>query len=451
MVGETPVSYSWDAAGNPLGAAQGSAALSYAYDGAGRLSSVTLPNGVVAAYSYDSDSRIAAIAYSNGSGPLGNLTYTYDANGRVVSKGGSLASVVMPQTVTGNTFNAANEMTAFNGQPLTYDGNGDLLSDGTNSYTWDARNDLASLAGPVPAGFTYDSFGRRVSLTVNGGTTQYLYENGGTLAQEMSPAGVHLLSGLGVSRADLGGATTFVTDDDSTIALADNTGAIQTQYSYGPLGNVSITGTASTNPYQFRDMQNDGTGLYFGSAGYYNAAFGLNLGLGTVSAAAAGGNGFANFSAPSSVNATDSGNGSCKCSAKLLYHPVDYPPVIFRKFNHSFWWVDDGSGHGGDTISGEPVPNFYNGTLNAIIGQGSSNGYDNVAKSTLWDSWGPDPQYCDQVHCLMGAADSWPNGMITYLLLGPNSNTFARHLGDQGNFHSPKGAPPWTPGWNMPI
>ena len=118
VVGETPVSYSWDAAGNPLGAAQGSAALSYAYDGAGRLSSVTLPNGVVAAYSYDSDSRISAIAYSNGSGPLGNLTYTYDANGRVVSKGGSLASVAMPQSVSGNTFNAANEMTACNGATL---------------------------------------------------------------------------------------------------------------------------------------------------------------------------------------------------------------------------------------------------------------------------------------------------------------------------------------------
>jgi hypothetical protein len=47
---------------------------------------VTVPNGVVVAYTYDSDSRIAEIAYSDGSGPLGNLTYSYDADGRVVTR-----------------------------------------------------------------------------------------------------------------------------------------------------------------------------------------------------------------------------------------------------------------------------------------------------------------------------------------------------------------------------
>ena len=33
--------------------------------------------------------------------------------------------------MTGNTFNAANEMTAFNGTPQTYDPNGNLANDGT--------------------------------------------------------------------------------------------------------------------------------------------------------------------------------------------------------------------------------------------------------------------------------------------------------------------------------
>jgi YD repeat-containing protein len=90
VVGETPVNYSWDAAGNPLCAVQGSATLSYAYDSAGRLSSMTLPNGVVETFGYDSDSRIAAITYSNGTGPLGNLTYSYDADGRTVGRAGRI-------------------------------------------------------------------------------------------------------------------------------------------------------------------------------------------------------------------------------------------------------------------------------------------------------------------------------------------------------------------------
>lgn len=36
---------------------------------------------------------------------------------------------------------ADNEMTAFGGQTLAYDAAGNLTSDASNTYTWDARND----------------------------------------------------------------------------------------------------------------------------------------------------------------------------------------------------------------------------------------------------------------------------------------------------------------------
>jgi hypothetical protein len=42
--------------------------------------------------------------------------------------------------VSGNTFNAANQMTAFGAQALTYGANGNLTADGTNTHTWNARN-----------------------------------------------------------------------------------------------------------------------------------------------------------------------------------------------------------------------------------------------------------------------------------------------------------------------
>ena len=63
--------------------------------------------------------------------------------------------------MTGNTFNAANEMTAFNGTPQTYDANGNLTNDGTSTYNWDARNHLTAIAGPNAASFAYDANGRR--------------------------------------------------------------------------------------------------------------------------------------------------------------------------------------------------------------------------------------------------------------------------------------------------
>ena len=67
-------------------------------------------------------------------------------------------------------------MTAFSGATLSYDANGNLTSDGTNIYTWDARNHLTAVNGAATANFTYDAFGRRASKTIAGTSTQFLYD-----------------------------------------------------------------------------------------------------------------------------------------------------------------------------------------------------------------------------------------------------------------------------------
>ena len=90
-------------------------------------------------------------------------------------------------------------MTAFGGQTLTYDANGNLTNDGTNTYTWDARNHLSAISGGITASFQYDPFGRRALKTVNSVTTQFLYD-GPNPVQELdgsSPANVtaNLLTG----------------------------------------------------------------------------------------------------------------------------------------------------------------------------------------------------------------------------------------------------------------
>jgi YD repeat-containing protein len=429
VVGETPVSYTWDNAGNPLSASQGGSSLAYAYDSAGRLSSMTLPNGVLETYNYDSDSRIAAITYSNASGPLGNLTYSYDPMGRVLTKGGSFASIVMPQSVSGNTFNAANEMTAFNGTPLAYDGNGNLLGDGTNSYAWDARNQLASLAGLASASFAYDALGQRVGQTITSAATQYLYDlaNAAMPLQEFSSTGAPLLSGLGTSRADLSGTMTLLPDaQGDTIALTDATGAIQTQYSYGPFGAVSMTGAASTNPYQFQGMQNDATGMYYGAGVYYSPTFGTGVGGGLARAPASGSTSFATLSAPSSPAATPSGNGSCdKCDAKLEYGSV--ARLGFPNDFHAYWWVEDGEGS--VTFSGEPENDkgAY-GHLGLRTGVDPADG--NFNKD---EHYGPNSNCCNNDRKLRRAAARFPTYLM-YNPTGPNSNSTARYLGDLGEF-----------------
>ena len=60
-------------------------------------------------------------------------------------------------------------MPGFNGTTLSgacpersrRDGNGNLTGDGTDTYTWDARNHLTAISGGPTASFVYDAFGRR--------------------------------------------------------------------------------------------------------------------------------------------------------------------------------------------------------------------------------------------------------------------------------------------------
>jgi RHS repeat-associated protein len=49
----------------------------------------------------------------------------------------------------------------------------------------------------------------------------------------------------------------------TTLILTDAAGAVQTTYTYTPSGETTVTGTASTNPFQY-------TGLYYYRARYYN-------------------------------------------------------------------------------------------------------------------------------------------------------------------------------------
>src|SRR4030043_800737 len=68
------------------------------------------------------------------------------------------------------------------------------------------------------------------------------------------------------------GALRFYQTDalGSVIALTDETGAVRTKYSYDPFGNVTISGEASDNPFQYTSRENDGTGLYYYRARYYS-------------------------------------------------------------------------------------------------------------------------------------------------------------------------------------
>ena len=275
--GQSAVSYAFDNDSRLTSITQGGAGVAFGYDADSRRSSLALPNGNTATYNYDAASQLLGIVYQGGALGVANLAYSYDLDGRRMAISGSLANETLPAAVSSAVYNADNQLTQWGSTAMSYDLNGNTLSDGMNTYTWDARNRLAS-ANSNAATFSYDPLGRRVSKTLLSATTNFLYD-GANPVQEQNGSGVtaNLLTG-GIDerfqRTDSTGAYSYLTDAlGSTMALTGSSGAQQTTYTYSPYGSLSITGS-TTNSYDYTGRESDGLGLHYYRARYYNPATG---------------------------------------------------------------------------------------------------------------------------------------------------------------------------------
>ncbi|KJK00268.1 hypothetical protein UB44_10620 [Burkholderiaceae bacterium 26] len=288
VAGQPTVSYTWDVANRltqiqqAAGSTNGNTpqTISFSYDAANRRASTTYANGIVASYSYDKIGHLIGITYNKADGTLiGDLSYTYDAAGQRTGVGGSLAQVNSGTAVSGTQFNANNQVTNWNGQSLMYDANGNLTSDGANTYTWDERNQLRSIGGAVTASFQYDALGRRIKKTIGSNSTGYLYD-GANFVQEQSGGTVtaNLVTGPGMDKPYLressAGSHSLLPDALGSILMATDTAqAIVTSYSYDAYGATMQTGT-NDNSQQYTGRENDGTGLYYYRARYYSPQLG---------------------------------------------------------------------------------------------------------------------------------------------------------------------------------
>src|SRR6266567_6422223 len=189
------------------------------------------------------------------------------------SMGGSFARTGLPLAVGQTAYNANNQLTQWGTANLFYDLNGNMTSSGSDGYTWDARNRLVStLSG---ASFQYDAFRRRTTKMIGGTTTSFLYDGANAVQEVIGGTNTaNSLSG-GVDevfqRTDSAGARSFLGDAlGSTLALADSTGALQTQYTFEPFGNTTQSGSSTTNSFAYTGRELDAGNLYFYRARYFN-------------------------------------------------------------------------------------------------------------------------------------------------------------------------------------
>jgi RHS repeat-associated protein len=170
---------------------------------------------------------------------------------------------------------------------MTYDFNGNLRTlkeaGQTTTYTWDVRDRLIGIAGSgLTASFGYDASDRRTSKTLGGFATTHHYDILDIVLEIAGGSTVNYLRGLGIdehlARIEDGSSICYAPDAlGSTMALTDGASAVTTEYSYEPFGRTTPTGPASQNAFQFTGRENDGAGLYFYRARYYNSQLGRFL------------------------------------------------------------------------------------------------------------------------------------------------------------------------------
>jgi len=201
------VTWAYDAAGRRIGEATNGRALAFSYDANGNPSGVTWPDAITVPMAYDAANRFASAGTSatamvtagydtlsrvNALTRQGgaNMAIGYDDADRMASlahrftnsannqswafaytPGGRLASEAgtnsawdwAPATASGviTTANGLNQNATVGSASWVYDVNGNLTSDGTRAFTYDAENRLLSVSATgVSLALAYDPTGR---------------------------------------------------------------------------------------------------------------------------------------------------------------------------------------------------------------------------------------------------------------------------------------------------
>jgi RHS repeat-associated protein len=278
--GKPAIRHLYDADGDLQEVQQGGTAItSVSRDAVGRPERVGTPatTGVSQTYGWTDASEIKSITYKVNTTTLGDLGYSYDASGLPIATTGTYSRQQLPDAFGPATYDAANRLDTIGDTAITYDQDGNLTSDGTTTSTWNDRDQLSGLSRDgLTASFGYSSDGRRLSRTVNGKTTTFLYD-GTNPVQEMVAGAVTatvLSSGVdGYLTRDVNGTVKRYQTDaiGSVIGLVDAAGA-GASYAYQPFGGTTVTGDDGGNAYRFTGREDDATGLYFYRQRYYSPA-----------------------------------------------------------------------------------------------------------------------------------------------------------------------------------
>jgi len=256
--------------GNQAGASPTTDRTAFTYDPYGDILTITDPGGHTWSITYDADHNPVSAADSAGR----TATVRYDLAGRPVAAtfadgttrtvtldgvGNTIAQTDPSGNATTYTFDALNRPTSRTdplGHTFTLEhdqaGNVTASTDATGRstrYTYDAANQLTAISYDDPAtqavSFTYDTDGRRATMTDGTGTTTYRYDQQSRITSVTDGVG-HTVTSTFNSRGDLtrlgypSGLQVEHTYDPSGRLTAVADGAEHTNtFTYDPDGNLA--------------------------------------------------------------------------------------------------------------------------------------------------------------------------------------------------------------------
>ena len=250
-----------------------------AYDAASRRAADTFPNGVTTAYGYNADGRRNSITY----GTLGSIQLTLDAVGKITSADRNLPiAPTLHDDAKQFSYNAGGQLAS-----AAYDALGRVTSQDTRSYTWNLASQLVGFADPTnSAKITYDGIGEMNSTTATGAPLSYVFnyamkypalsivrQDGNDLRYFVYLPDGELLYSIEAAS----GARRFYHFDEmgNTAFLSDNSGAVTDSYGITPYGEVADHIGTSDNPFTWQGQYGaiqEGNGLYFLRSRHYDAS-----------------------------------------------------------------------------------------------------------------------------------------------------------------------------------
>jgi RHS repeat-associated protein len=246
--------------------------------------------GIASYIGYDAAQRPSTLAISAYTPAATDVAFAFGRN-----PAGQLASLTRDNDAyawTGHyaanrayTTNGLNQYSAAGNASFGYDLNGNLTSDGANTYAYDVENRLVSASGAHNAALAYDPLGRLSSVASGAATTTFLYD-GDALVAEYNGAGTLLRrhahwagADVPVATFDVSGGTglgtlryLFADHQGSIIAQADGTGAITQINRYDEYG---IPAASNVGRFQYTGQAwLAELGLYYYKARMYSPTLG---------------------------------------------------------------------------------------------------------------------------------------------------------------------------------